>query len=82
MLFEWDEDNASLSIVVSDAKKAHDSPQMVKCCFKALSENMPSDYAENIHFWIRDYLTTCAGFMRYSLVAAFHTGNRNACTLL
>ena len=78
-LCEWHEEKNLLRIVVSDQQKQQDSEYCVQCQF----ENLPqANNAERFKLLIRDYLTTCSGFMHYSLVAMFHTGDRNACELL
>ncbi|WP_226662113.1 hypothetical protein [Microbulbifer aggregans] len=96
LLFEWDTTNAILTIVVTDDSKQQDSRDVVKCHFtlldqKTITESASQDktqqprvdeLAENILYWIKDYLTTCAPFLRYSLIAAFHQGSRATCTLL
>ena len=76
-LCEWNGEQSLLSIVVSDDSKRRDAENIAQCRFAAADFD-----AETIRLWIRDYLTTCAGFMHYSLVAMFHTGNRSHCELL
>lgn len=75
LMFEWSVSSSALSIVVTDSSKKIDSSQMVRCCFKKLE-------AEDIQYWLGDYLTTCESFMRYSLVAAFHCQTRVESVLL
>mgnify|MGYP005993519911 CR=1 FL=1 len=96
LMFEWNTTDSELTIVVTDQTKQRDSDNIVQCHFTALNktmslENFPSEeewklavneYAEDVNFWIRDYLTTCTSFLNYSLIAAFHCGNRNASKLL
>jgi len=96
MLFEWDVVYSILTIVVTDDAKEYDSPMVVKCCFSGLDdltqavqaksenewERYVNDYAEKVKYWIKDYLTTCPGFMNYSLVATFHCEDRSNCVLL
>lgn len=94
LLFEWDPVYSILTIVVTDSSKERDSTDVVKCSFPAIDTKMqhfkPSDewerktndYAEDIQFWIKDYLATCTSFLGYSLVAAFHKESRDKCVLL
>lgn len=96
MLFEWDVACSMLTIVVTDDAKKVDSPIVVKCSFSGLDgalkvakakseaewERQVNDHAENVNYWLKDYLTTCPGFMNYSLVAAFHCKDRSSCVLL
>lgn len=77
-LFGWDNASSTLTILVTDETKAHDSPDVVKCDFSGTQQLDPED----IQYWIKDYLTTCAPFLRYSLIAAFHQESRASCTLL
>ncbi|VUD69059.1 hypothetical protein TDB9533_04423 [Thalassocella blandensis] len=95
-LCEWDVVYSMLTIVVTDEPKENDSQYVVKCCFNALDvkfqeiqsssednwEATVSQYADNLRSWIKDYLTTCPGFMNYSLVAAFHSEDRSASKIL
>lgn len=94
LLFEWDVAYSTLTIVVTDSAKQKDSSDVVKCSFTAIDSKMRTvepgdarelkvnDLAENIQFWIKDYLPTCTTFLRYSLVAAFHRESRDKCSLL
>ena len=75
LMFEWCASSSVLSIVVTDSSKEIDSPHIVKCTFTNLE-------TEDVQYWIRDYFTTCASFMKYSLVAAFHCNERSESTLL
>jgi len=75
LLFEWCAAESVLSVVVTDSTKKIDSPQVVTCCFPRLE-------SEDLRYWLGDYFTTCESFMRYSLVAAFHSQTRAASALL
>ncbi|WP_153039194.1 hypothetical protein [Microbulbifer sp. Q7] len=79
LLFGWNSEASILTIVVTDDDKRHDSRDVVQCHFVS-GDQQPDP--EDIQFWIKDYLTTCAPFLRYSLIAAFHLGSRASCTLL
>lgn len=80
LLFEWSTANAELKIVLTDENKSLDSEHIVTCCFTNWETSQHQ--AEDMAFWIRDYLTTCQNFLDYSLVAAFHSGSRGASQLL
>jgi len=79
LLFGWDAGASTLTIVVTDDDKVHDSRDVVQCHFA--TGDQPLD-VEDIQFWIKDYLTTCAPYLQYSLIAAFHRESRENCTLL
>ena len=79
MLFGWDVDTSTLTIVVTDDEKERDSRNVVQCHFIVTAKQLDP---EDIQFWIKDYLTTCAPFLRYSLIAAFHRESRVSCVLL
>ena len=96
LLFEWDAIHSILTIVVTNESKECDSSYVVKCGFPALDKEMNllqekstddweskvNDFSSTVMYWITDYLTTCPGFLNYSLVAAFHSKSRGACKLL
>lgn len=95
-LCEWNTMCSTLTIVVTDETKRMDSKNIVKCCFNTLNktchqlnaesaverESIVNDYADRVCEYIRDYLTTCSGFMNYSLVAVFHSSDRDSVELL
>jgi len=87
LLFEWNSNNASLNILVTDATKNHDAPEIICCRFPALATELNNqeesgDYTELVKFWLHDYLTTCTAFFSYSLVAIFHSSTRSNTELL
>lgn len=87
LLFEWDCNNASLNILVTDATKNHGAPEVICCRFPTLATELnnqekSSDYSELVKFWLHDYLTTCTAFFSYSLVAIFHSSTRSNTELL
>ncbi len=87
LLFEWNEESTTLNIVVTDATKQNDTPELVSCTFPHLAlalvnEEQKAANTESIKFWLHDYLTTCAAFFSYSLVAIFHSSTRNNTELL
>lgn len=79
LLFGWDADTSTLTIVVTDDQKQQDSRDLVKCHF--IGEHVRLN-PEDMQYWIKEYLSICTQFLRYSLIAAFHTGSRASCTLL
>ncbi len=87
VLFEWDEQLATLNIVVTDSTKKNDAPESVCCTFPSLALDLATQeqkaiYTDTIKFWLHDYLTTCTAFFSYSLVAIFHSSTRSNTELL
>lgn len=82
LMFEWNPAEHYLQIVVCNAQKTNDAPQQVRTYLQDTSSHTPEELKEQIHYWLHDYLTTCTAFFRYSLVAVFHTGDRNRTELL
>jgi len=93
-LFEWDIEQSTLTIVVTDDTKKSDAKFVVKCSMSALKEEINSiepglaikekklEYSDFIKYEIKDYLTTCSSFMQFSLVAVFHNKTRDKVELL
>lgn len=81
LLFGWQEENGSaqLRVSVADATKSADAKQVVCGEFSVLPAGID---AEQVAFWLRDYLTTCTAFLRWSLLAAFYTDDRARAQLL
>ncbi len=79
MMFEWDAQSESLTIAVSDDTKKKTSSDLVRCCFVKLDSKYDT---QQVKLLSKDYLSTCKQFLRYSLVAMFHTGSREHCELL
>ncbi len=91
---EWDVVYSTLTIVVTDDSKLLDSKYIVKCLMVALDDEVncinsdpdgnvkTKEYAENIKYWISNYLTTNSDFMKYSLIALFHCESRDKTELL
>lgn len=79
LLCEWKASERMLMVVVSDDRKMMDAPGVVQCRFAEMDESVD---VELVQFLIRDYLTTCTAFLGWSLLAAFHEGDRQACRLL
>jgi len=94
LLFEWNIETSTLTIVVTDDTKKHDAKFVVKCCMSALNEAVNRidselakkekalEYSDLVKYSIKDYLTTCAAFMQFSLVAVFHNTTRAKIELL
>lgn len=80
LLFEWNPETCALNIVVTDADKQRDAPASVGARF-AQSANTDLSTAQ-VRFLLSDYLASCGAFMRYSLVAIFHSEARANSTLL
>ena len=80
LLFEWNESTAGLNIVVTDASKQQDSAISVGAHFGAQEKSAAT--SELVKFLLSDYLASCSGFFRYSLVAIFHCSNRANSQLL
>ena len=83
LLFEWDVVSSTLTIVVTDDLRENDSRYVVKCLMSALDGEVNAiEYASTIKYWIKDYLTTDSEFLKYSLVAVFHSKTRSKVELL
>ncbi len=89
LVFHWEAVLSELTVVVTNESKICDSKHAVKCLFSGLdSERLErlvqtgDEYAQQIKYWIKDYLTTCNSFLNYSLVAMFYSESRDACELL
>lgn len=93
-LFEWDVTKSALTIVVTDDSKKKDSKYRVKCSMQAMNDEITKieldtekqekvdEYSDFIKYFAQDYLTTCGGFMQFSLVAVFHRHTRAKTELL
>lgn len=83
-LCEWDNANASLTVVVTDDSKTDDAKGSVKCQFVSSNQldKHSAEFADDIRHWIHNYLTTHKGFMQYSLIAVFHNSSRKNTILL
>jgi len=82
-LFEWNVACSTLTIVVTDDSRENDSQYVVKCLMSALDDDKKSiEYVSMIKYEIKDYLTTSSEFLKYSLVAVFHSGSRGKVDLL
>ena len=84
LLFSWDQPAQQLKVVVTDASKTRDSDTQVQLSFSQQPRESlnPEDFAEQLHFWLKDFLASYAPFFRYSLVAIFTAGDRTQTRLL
>ncbi len=81
-LFDWDESQSTLSIVVTDQSKACDGKNIISIRFSGINDALIGEQADTMKFWLRDHLTTSADFMKYSLVAGFTRDARNTVELM
>lgn len=95
-MVEWDVDNATLTVVVTDDAKKNDSKHVVNCHMSTLDKKMnelaisskaswetqTAEFSETVRDWVHNYLTTCGAFMRYSLIALFHCESRENAKIL
>jgi len=85
LLCMWDSANGTLDIVTTDDDKQIDAPESVRMQFTAWAATADADRTEqedSLHFWIRDYLTTSAEFLHFSLIALFSSDQRQHTRLL
>jgi hypothetical protein len=90
LLFTWNSDSATLDIVSTNDDKTHDASENVQLHIEqwqqttgqSLTEQSLTEQTDNIHFWIKDYLTTCSEFLHFSLVAMLSLGDRAKTQLL
>lgn len=84
LLFSWKQPAQQLQVVVTDASKTRDSDTQVQLSFSQQPRESlsPEDFAEQLHFWLKDFLASYAPFFRYSLVAIFSAGDRTQTRLL
>lgn|GEM_PF-486265 len=92
----WHPQTSTLRIAVTDDTKKNESPHCVQVIFSGLQrewQNIATEsldryqerqehYTDQVRYWLRDYLTTSNGFMRYSLVSAFYDSTPQASSLL
>ncbi len=88
-LVEWDRANAVLRLAVTNDRKAQDAADVVTCRFAALQQRLQTAdesaieaCSDKVNFFAKDYLSTCAGFMDYSLVAMYTDSSRNETRML
>lgn len=81
-LFEWEEGQSRLTILVTDHSKTSDGKNVVSIQLSGIDQASIEEQAETIKFWLRDHLTTSADFMKFSLVAGFTRNARNTVELM
>jgi hypothetical protein len=84
-LVEWNDAESSLTIIVTDDSKQKESPHKIVSDFSQVMSGAMKDSnvdIEKIQYWVRDFLTTSTGFIRFSLVAIFSRGDRNNTLLM
>ncbi len=85
LLFTWNSETSTLDIVSTDDQKSHDASESVKLRIQHWQESpklTAEEQTENIHYWIKDYLTTSSEFLHFSLIAMFSCGDRAKTQLL
>lgn len=80
LLFEWSPNARELQVALTDASKTQDAPEIVKLSLTKVTAT--DELRELIKFSLHDFLCSYPGFLRYSLVAAFHSTNRKNTELL
>ncbi|MFT6222083.1 MAG: hypothetical protein ACJA0C_001491 [Candidatus Endobugula sp.] len=92
-LVEWNDAESSLTIIVTDDSKQKESPHKIVSDFsRVMGQEIGSVMShttkdsnvdiDKIQYWVRDFLTTSTGFIRFSLVAIFSRGDRNNTLLM
>ena len=84
-LVEWNDAESSLTIIVTDDSKQKESPHKIVSDFSQVMSGAIKDSnvdIDKIQYWVRDFLTTSTGFIRFSLVAIFSRGDRNNTLLM
>ena len=79
LMLELDSDNHQLIILVSSDDKKSDGLKVVEL---SLPSPITEQLETTVKFAATDYLTTCNGFLNYSLLAVFHKGDRSKTHLL
>src|SRR5690554_1661401 len=88
-LVEWNRPSSTLRLAVTDDAKLEDGADVVVLGFTALNAKIQTAgdlerelYSEKMQFWVKEYLSICAGFMDYSLVAVFTDSTRDRVRML
>jgi hypothetical protein len=68
LVCQWLPANATLQLLTADPELQPCGKITVQCQLDGLKE-MDDELLAEFKFWLRDYLTTAAGFLHYSLVA-------------
>jgi hypothetical protein len=85
LLFNWDSNKSCLNVVTTDDDKSHDAPESIQLdipAWQSSTGSVTGEQSDTLHYWIRDYLTTCAEFLHYSLIAVYCEGDRSNTRLL
>ncbi len=71
-VFDWNFDKQALTIMVTDPSKTKFAKHKVELRLQGFAAHIANkeDQQEQIQLWIHNHITTAAGFLRYSLVAA------------
>lgn len=81
-LFEWDDEQSQLTIVVTDHSKSNDGKHIVTIQFNGLNQASFEEKVEALKFWLRDHLTTSGDYLKFSLVAGFTRNKRETIELM
>lgn len=88
-LVEWNRPSSTLRLAVTNDAKLEDGADVVVLGFTALNAKIQTAgdserelYSEKMQFWVKEYLSICAGFMDYSLVAVFTDSTRDRVRML
>ncbi len=81
-LFDWDDAQSTLTIVVTDQNKTNDGKHVVNVVLSNFEQPLEGDQAETVKFWVRDHLTTSSEFLAFSLIAGFTRGERTTVELM
>ena len=79
---EWNAEKNLLSIVVTDESKRVESPVTLELLLTGIAEMHQEKRLDLLKFWMTDYLSSSSDFLRFSVIAIFHTGDRSRGTLL
>ena len=88
-MVEWDLLHSILRLAVTNDARSEDAEDVVALKFSALNEQLQTEgeaeidsCSEKVQFWAKDFLSTCTGFMDYSLVAVFTDSTRDKVKML
>lgn len=84
LLFDWNPQQASLTIVTTNDDKSIDAPESVQVIINDWQQRGGASEAQSaeLQFWLRDYLTTAAAFLHFSLIAIYCEGDRRQTRLM
>jgi len=85
-LCEWQFQQKTLTVSVTNEHKNNDSKHKVNCVFDALSEselaNDEQEFSENVRFWLKDYMSLSDAFLQFSIIALYTDAGRTQTRLL